>query len=115
MLDRHAAERPERVLQADGECGEAFAAEHRLGMLPGRVGEDEVIQPMTQWLPGDADVETPSARIPPAARAEPSSSAHVGEVREPLLSRYMVLTEDHLTIGAMFGPPGANPSLQAPA
>jgi hypothetical protein len=52
-----------------------------------------------QWLPGDADVET----------------AHVGEVREPLLSRYMVLTEDHLAIGAMFGPPGANPSLQAPA
>ena len=25
-----------RQLQADGECGEAFAAEHGLGMLPGR-------------------------------------------------------------------------------
>ncbi len=41
VLGRHAAEGPERVLQTDRECREALAAEHRLGMLPGGVGQDE--------------------------------------------------------------------------
>ena len=97
MLDRHAAERPERVLQANGQRGETLAAEHRLGMLPGRIGQHEVIQPMVQRLAGDAD----------------AGIGHVGEVRQRLLSGHMVLTEDHLPIGAVLGAPGADPALQA--
>ena len=99
MLDRHAAEREERVLQANGKRGEAFAAEHGFGMLPGRVGQHEVIQPMVQRLAGDAD----------------ACVRHVGEIRQRLLPGHMVLTEDHLAIGAVFGAPGTNPTFQAPA
>ena len=33
MLARHAAERPQRVLQALGKSDEAFAAEHDMGMF----------------------------------------------------------------------------------
>ena len=58
-----------------------------------------MIQPVVEWLAGDADAEI----------------AHVGEVREPLLSGDVVLAEDHLTISAMFGPPAANPALQTTA
>ena len=36
-----------------------------------------------------------------------------GEIRQRLLSRHMVLTEDHLAIRAVFGAPGTNPTLQA--
>src|SRR5215813_431041 len=99
VLGRHAAERPECVLQADGECGEAFAAEYGLGMLPGRVGQGEMIQPVVEWLAGDADAEI----------------AHVGEVGEPLLSGDVVLAEDDLTVSAVLGPPGADPALQTTA
>jgi hypothetical protein len=37
---------------------------------------------------------------------------HVGEIRQSLLSRDMVLTEDHLAIGAVLRPPGTHPTLQ---
>ena len=38
---------------------------------------------------------------------------HIGEIRQRLLSGDVVLTEDHLAIGAVLGPPCANPALQA--
>jgi len=84
-------------LQADGKRGETLPAQYRLGMLPGRVCQHEMIQPMVQRPAGDAD----------------AGVGHVGEIRQRLLSRHMVLTEDHLAIGAMFGAPGANPTLKA--
>jgi hypothetical protein len=99
VLGRHAAEGPKRVLQTDGERGEAFAAEHRLGMFPTGVGQGEVVEPVIEPLAGDAD----------------PSVAHVGEVRQSLLSGDVVLPEDHLPVGAVFGAPGANPALQAAA
>ncbi len=43
MLERRAAEGPERVLQTNGERGEAFATEYRFRVLPGGVGQGEVI------------------------------------------------------------------------
>jgi hypothetical protein len=46
-----------------------------------------MIQPMVQRLAGDAD----------------AGVSHVGEIRQRLLSRHVVLTEDHLAIGAVFG------------
>jgi len=55
VLNRHAAERPKGILQADGKRGETLAAQHRLGMLPGRVSQHEMIQPMVQRLAGDTD------------------------------------------------------------
>ena len=97
VLDRHAAERPECVLQADRKRREALAANDRLGVFPGGVGQGEVIQPMGQRCAGDADAEV----------------AHVGEVGQPLLSRSVVLTEDHLAVGAVLGPPSAHPAFQA--
>jgi hypothetical protein len=97
MLERHAAKREQRVLQANRQRGETFPAEHRFGMLPGRIGQYEVIQPMVQRLAGNAD----------------AGISHVGEIRQRLLSGDMVLTEDHLPIGAVLGAPGANPPLKA--
>jgi hypothetical protein len=55
MLERHAAERPKCVLRTDGERCEALAAKHRLGMLPGRISQHEVIEAMVQRLAGDVD------------------------------------------------------------
>ena len=40
---------------------------------------------------------------------------HVGEIRQRLLAGNVILTEDHLAIGAVLGAPGANPALQAAA
>src|SRR5438874_11089860 len=34
MLQRGAAERPQRILQPLGQCHKAFAAEHDMGVLP---------------------------------------------------------------------------------
>ena len=48
MLFRHAAQRPQRVLQAFGERHEALAAEHHMGMLEAREGEPEVIEPVIE-------------------------------------------------------------------
>jgi hypothetical protein len=66
-------------------------------MLPGRIGEYEVIQPMVQRLAGNAD----------------AGIRHVGEIRQRLLAGEVILTEDHLPIGAVLRAPGANPTLQA--
>ena len=99
VLDRHAAKRKERVLQANGKRGETFPAKHRLGMLPGRVGQHEVIQPMVQRLAGNAD----------------AGIGHVGEIRQRLLSGDVILTEDHFAIGAVLGAPGTNPAFQGTA
>ncbi len=77
-------------------CREALAAEHRLGMLPAGIGEDKVVEPVGKRLPAEADGQV----------------AHVGEVRQALLSRRMVLAEDDLALRAMLGMPGADAALQ---
>jgi hypothetical protein len=63
-----------------------------LGMLPGGIRQDEVIETVRQRLAGDTD----------------ANLGHVGEVRQALLARRMVLTEDHLALSAVFGIPGAD-------
>jgi len=65
VFARHAAQAPQGVLQSDRQRGVALAAQHRLGMLPGGVGQHEVIQPVIERLAGDAD----------------GQGAHVGEIR----------------------------------
>ena len=48
VLFRHAAERPQRVLQAFGERHETLAAEHHMGMLEARERQPEVVEPMIE-------------------------------------------------------------------
>ena len=55
MLQRGAAERPQRVLQPLGQRHEALAAEHDMGVLPAREGQAEVVEPMIERRAGDAD------------------------------------------------------------
>ena len=96
MLGRSTAERPQRSLQPARQCGVALAAEHHLRMLPSGIGQNKVIETVREQLTGDVDAEV----------------RHVGEVRQPLLTRRMVLTEDHFTLGPMLGAPGADATLQ---
>ena len=48
VLLRHAAERPQRVLQALGQRHEALAAEHDMGMLEARERQPEVVEPVVE-------------------------------------------------------------------
>ena len=73
VLFRHAAQRPQRVLQAFRERHEALAAEHDMGMLEARERQPEVIEPMIEPLTRDRDAER----------------AHVGEVRQADAARRM--------------------------
>ena len=64
MLFRHAAQRPQRVLQAFRERHKTLAAEHHMGMLEPRERHPEVVEPMIEGLTRNRDAER----------------AHVGEV-----------------------------------
>ena len=99
MLFRHAAQRPQRVLQAFGQRHEALAAEHHMGMLEARERQPEVVEPVLERLARDRD-------------AEP---AHVGEVRQAHPARRMLLAEDHIPVGAVESPPSGDAALQGPA
>ncbi len=55
MLQRGAAERPQRILQPLGQCHKALPAEHDMGVLPAREGQAEVIEPVIERHAGDAD------------------------------------------------------------
>ena len=68
-------------------------------MFPGGIRQDEVIETVRQRLIGDADAEV----------------GHVGEVRQALLARRVVLAEDHLARRAVLGTPGADATLQRAA
>jgi hypothetical protein len=68
-------------------------------MLPGGIRQDEVVETVRQRLAGDTDAKL----------------GHVGKVRQALLARRMVLTEDHLALSAVFGTPGADTTLQGAA
>src|SRR6266571_1682238 len=83
VLFRHAAQRPQRVLQAFRERHEALAAEHDMGMLEARERQPEVIEPMIEPLTRDRDAER----------------AHVGEVRQADAARRVLLAEDHISVG----------------
>ena len=97
VLAGRAAEMPERALQSLRQRREALAAEYHPGMGEARPGQAEVVEHVIQRLAGDAHAER----------------AHVGEVREAALARLMLLAEDHLPLGTVLGPPGADPPLQS--
>jgi hypothetical protein len=76
MLAGHAAQLPERLLEAFGQRGEALPAADRLDEAPARVGEPEMVDQMREGLAGNGDPELGS----------------VGEVGQGLAPRRVLLT-----------------------
>jgi len=99
MLQRRAAEAPKRVLQALRQGDEALAAQHDLGMAPAAERQAEVVQQVRERLAGDRDAEFGA----------------VGEVRQPLLTRRMLLPEDHLLLRPVQRLPMADPAFEGAA
>src|SRR5258705_1626254 len=83
MLQGSAAERPQRILQALGQCHEALTAEHDMSMLPAREGPSQIVEPVIQLRTGDADAVI----------------AHIGEIGQPQPTRWMLLPEDDVLLG----------------
>lgn len=57
MIERRAADRPQRVLQAFRQSDEALAAKDDMGVLEARPDEPEVIEQMIERLIGDRHAE----------------------------------------------------------
>jgi hypothetical protein len=70
-----------------------------MGMLEAGVGEPEVIEPVIETNAGDGHAQV----------------GHVGEIRQPHPAGFMDLSEDHLLVGAVQGPPRANAAFQRAA
>ena len=79
----------EHVSQPFGQCHEALAAQHDVGMLKAAIGQPEVIEPMDQWLACNGDAQI----------------GHVGEIGQTHATGLVNLAENDL-------PP--NPKLAAP-
>ena len=99
VLFRHAAQRPQRVLQAFRQRHKALAAEHHMSMLEARERQPEVVEPVMERLTRDRD-------------AEPT---HVGEVGQAHSPRRVLLAEDHIAVGTVERPPPGDAALQGPA
>src|SRR5580704_13516235 len=99
MLQRGAAERPQRILQPLGQCNKALTAEHHMSVLPAREGQAEVIEPVIQRHTGDADAVI----------------AHLGEIGKPQPSWRMLLPEDDVLLGPVQRPPAADAPLERAA
>ena len=96
VLLRHPAGLPQGVLQPLGQGLEALAALDHFGMLPAREGEHEVVQDVRERDVGNRDAQI----------------AHGGEVRQALLTRRMLLREEHFLGWAFEGAPVADVALQ---
>lgn len=59
MLLRYAAERPQVILQANRQSGEALATQHDFGMLAAEEGQPEKLEPLRELLTSDRDPEWP--------------------------------------------------------
>jgi hypothetical protein len=99
MLFRHAAERPQRILEAFGKRHEALAAEHHMGMLEAREGEPEVIEPVRQWLARNGD----------------AAGGHVGEIGQAHPARRVLLAKHHIAARAVKCSPLGDAALQGAA
>ena len=96
MLVRHAAERPQGILQALRQSHEAFATENDVSVREARERQPEVVEPMVQRDAADRD-------------AEP---AGVGEVREAETARLVLLSEDDVLLRSGQGAPGPHTPFQ---
>lgn len=95
MPTRHAAQFPQRVLQAVGECLERLRRTHR-HRFPVRVGEHEVVHQVVERLPGDRDVQ----------------GVHVGEVRRGEVAGLVDLAEHDGLARPVKRPPLPHPALE---
>src|ERR1700757_3966760 len=93
---RYATERPQGVLQTLGQGDEALAAQYHASLLPTGERQAEVIEPMIERDTSDAHAQL----------------HRIGEIRQRLLTRRMLLTEDHLPLRSMQRLPVADPPLQ---
>ena len=96
MLGRGTAQDRERGREAGGERGVALAAEHHLAMLEAGVDQREVVEAMSEGLPGDEHAQT----------------VHIGKVRQAHPTRRVHLREHHRALGAMHRAPGPDPPLE---
>jgi hypothetical protein len=96
VLQRYAAERPKRILQALGQHHEALAAEHDMGMLEARECQPEVIEPMRERHAGNRDAER----------------TRVSEVGQAKTAGLVLLPEDDVPLRAGQRPPGPHPPFQ---
>lgn len=99
MIERRAADRPQRVLQAFRQSDEALAAKDDMGVLEARPDEPEVIEQMIERLTGDRHAEL----------------AHVGKIRKPQPAGFMGLAEDHLLFLTVNGSPCSDAPLKRAA
>ena len=95
MPPRHAAQFPERVLQAVGQGLERLRR-RRCHRLPVRVGQHEVVDHVIERLTGDRDVQR----------------VHVGEVGRGEIAGVMHLSKDGELARSVAGPPLPNPTLE---
>jgi hypothetical protein len=96
MLQRRTSERPQRILQTLSQDHETLAARHDMAVLPTGEGQPKMIEPMIEWRAGDADREI----------------AHVGKIGQPEPTRRVLLPENHVLLGAVQRPPGADAPFQ---
>lgn len=92
----HAAQLPQRFLQALAQGREALPTLDRLDVLPAGEGQPEVVQQMRKGHAGDRDLKADG----------------IGEVRQRLLARRMFLAKDQLPVRPLGGPPLRDPPLQ---
>src|SRR6516164_2600416 len=96
VLARHPTQSPERFLETLGQRGETLAAADRLDVLPAAIGEPEMIKQMHE-------------RLTAQHHAEPAA---VGEIRQRLKARWMLLAKDQLALRALGRPPVRHPALE---
>src|SRR5688572_19195532 len=96
MLLGHPSECPQRVLQALCQRHEALAAKDNVCVLEAGERQPEVVEPMVERLPSNGDAEL----------------AHVGEVGKAEPAWWMLLPEDDILLGTIYGAPGSNAPLQ---
>src|ERR1700733_1903312 len=96
MLARYAAQRPQRVLQAFGQCDVALAAQDDMDVLKARAGQAEVVQTMVKF-----NTRYPYRKI-----------THLGKIRQSHAPRFLDLAEDHIAILSLQRTPLPDPAFQ---
>jgi hypothetical protein len=96
VLLGHAAGHPQRVLQTRSQALEALAAQHHPRMAPAAMRQRELVQPVREHQPAQADIQF---------------VGH-GEVRQPQPAGRVLLREVDLALAAVLGTPLADAPLQ---
>ena len=98
-LLRHAAERPQRILQALGQRDKTLATQNDVGVLEAGEREPEMVESVIEGHARDGDAER----------------ARVGEVGQPQPAGFVLLAEDHILLGAFERAPRSDAPLQRAA